>query len=205
MPMLFILVLALLLLPAFISAQRHDALDPLHRPIRGVRKMSNDEGEKFFWHYWQFEDEMGNYSHPDSNRNTAGEEIRTRSCPLRPALSIDETQSRNGRGLFQRDFECPDGTKACAAINRPNRCCDAGDTCQLVQDAGPGDAGVGCCPAGQTCLGEIGSCPAGYSTCSGALGGGCCIPGYDCVQGGCESADKCPKRSPFSHRLTFPV
>lgn len=180
--MLFILVLGLVL-PA-IASQRDAAVEFLQKPIRGVKKMSADEGEKFFWDYWQFDDGLstqatGNFSSPkDKDRK----DIHTRSYPLQPALSIDQTHG--WISLFQRDFKCPGDTEACTSISRPNRCCGAGDTCQLVQDTGSGD--VGCCPAGQACSDMIGLCPGGYSTCPPAFGGGCCIPGYDCVQGGCE-------------------
>lgn len=51
--------------------------------------------------------------------------------------------------------------------------------------AGDGAGDVGCCPEGQKCSGVIGRCAEGYTACSGALGGGCCIPGYECVRGGC--------------------
>lgn len=52
-------------------------------------------------------------------------------------------------------------------------------------DTGAGD--VGCCPQGQRCSGVIGKCREGYTACLGELGGGCCIPGYECVRGGCMS------------------
>ena len=190
--MFFILVLALLL-PAT-SAQRDAAVDFLQIPVRGVKKMSADEGEKFFWDYWQFDDELSTLETGNLSSPRDGKDIRIRSYPLRPALSV-ETHGRVS--LFERDFKCPWDTEACTSINRPSRCCNAGDTCQLVQDTGSGD--VGCCPAGQECSDVIGSCPGGYSTCSQALGGGCCIPGYDCVQGGCEFGIyvSCSKRSKF--------
>lgn len=199
--MLPILIFALLFLPATISSQ--------HNGIVGVKKMSNDEGEKFFWDYWHFSDGISTgegeseldelssrniSSVPATNTNTdtnnGGKDISIRSFPLQPAVSLSGPKSKNRHGLngfpplFQRDFECPSDTHACTSINRPNRCCGAGDTCQLVQDSGDGD--VGCCPQGVECSNEIGSCPGGYAACSGELGGGCCIPGYECVVGGCK-------------------
>lgn len=169
------------------------------KPAKGVKKMSDDEGEKFYFHYWQFDDElpvteMANSTGPDDAHplESDGGGIQNRTYLLRPAIALDERHAENRRAvtpryipsLFQRDFKCPTGTSACSAIGRPNRCCGAGDTCTLVQDTGAGD--VGCCPQGQTCSNTIGSCPGGYSACSESLGGGCCIPGYECVQGGCE-------------------
>lgn len=179
------------------------------RPVQGVRKMSNDEGEKFFLDYWQFGDELqgtllerqvqeGNSTLADLARNSGtespDESIETdfpdaifldRSYPFQPAFSLD-SRSWNGLGnpLAARDFKCPTGTNACTSIGRSDRCCATGDTCEIVPDTGSGD--VGCCPAGRTCNGGVGSCQGGYTGCSQALGGGCCIPGYDCVPGGCE-------------------
>ncbi|EAW22903.1 putative GPI anchored protein [Aspergillus fischeri NRRL 181] len=155
--------------------------------IRGVKKMSEDEGEKFFFDYWDFEgaDEVGltatneTYS-PQSYDNHEAPEIQPRVYPFRPSVPTNMGFSP----LFRRDFKCPTGTFACMAIDRPNSCCGAGDTCVLVQDTGLGD--VGCCPQGQTCSGVIGSCQQGYMSCPASMGGGCCIPGYECVSGGCK-------------------
>ncbi|KAF4262967.1 hypothetical protein KXW98_002883 [Aspergillus fumigatus] len=156
--------------------------------IRGVKKMSEDEGEKFFFDYWDFEgaDEVGLTAtnetfNPQSYDNHEAPEIQPRVYPFRPSVSTNMGFSP----LFRRDFKCPTGTFACTAIDRPNSCCGAGDTCVLVQDTGLGD--VGCCPQGQTCSGVIGSCQQGYMSCPASMGGGCCIPGYECVSGGCAN------------------
>ncbi|KAI9036153.1 putative GPI anchored protein [Aspergillus affinis] len=177
------------------------------RPVRGVKKMSNDEGEKFFLDYWYFEEDA-----VDGNANTTTErlqerqetatnehlatkeqlDLQPRSYPHHPSLLLnrrDEASDTHGwmaaqfSPLFRRDFKCPANTFSCASIDRPNSCCNAGDTCELVKDTGSGD--VGCCPTGQDCSGTIGKCQQGYSSCSASQGGGCCIPGYDCVSGGC--------------------
>lgn len=184
---------------------QRNALGSTDRPkqtIRGIKKMSDDEGEKFFMHYWQFDDglpatEMGNLTNTspnkDSSPDASEENIRPRSQPLRPAFELDEGHGDNWYGitlpryfspLHRRGFDCPAGTSECSSINRPNRCCGEGDTCTLVSNTGSGD--VGCCPKGQSCSDTIGSCPRSYSTCSESLGGGCCIPGYECVEGGCK-------------------
>jgi hypothetical protein len=94
--------------------------------------------------------------------------------------SASEALSRLGA----RNFKCPTGTSACTSIGRSDRCCGSGETCEIVTDTGHGT--VGCCPSWKKCTGTIGSCSGGYSACASALGGGCCIPGYDCVAGGCE-------------------
>lgn len=98
-------------------------------------------------------------------------------------LNLDPASEARSR-LEARNFECPTGTSACTSIGRSDRCCGSGETCEIVADTGYGT--VGCCPSSKECSGAIGSCPSGYSACASALGGGCCIPGYDCVAGGCE-------------------
>lgn len=178
------------------------------RPVQGVRKMSNDEGEKFFLDYWRFEDDSpssllerqmhnGNSTMTDhafdagtegpdgSVENDFPEAIfLARSYAFQPAFSLSRSWSGLGNPLAARDFKCPTGTNACTSIGRSDRCCGTGDRCEVVPDTGSGD--VGCCSAGQTCNGGVGSCQSGYTLCSQALGGGCCIPGYACVPGGCE-------------------
>lgn len=161
--------------------QNEDSILHGEKSIRGVRKMSNDEGEKFFLDYWSFHDSnersMGNITDSDPARPR---QIQPRSYPYQPAAFPNLAR---GLSLFQRDFQCPAGTSSCTSINRPSSCCASGDTCELVQDTGSGD--VGCCPQGQTCSGVVGSCQSGYTACPASLGGGCCIPGYECVSGGC--------------------
>jgi hypothetical protein len=190
-------------------------------PVYGVRKMSTDEGEKFYLEYWQFEDAVqGGLSERDlaevntTSRDTSNSEDAThqkepvgnmgtevspaqflaRSYAFQP--SFEPGSGVTGSLLESRDFKCPTGTSACTSINRSDRCCSTDDTCVIVTDTGSGD--VGCCPSGQTCSGTIGSCQSGYTTCSQALGGGCCIPGYDCVEGGCKSN---PPRTLIHHQL----
>jgi hypothetical protein len=157
--------------------------------VQGVRKMSPDEGEKFFLEYWSFAgdalagDERSSAflerGEVDENEYPA---FLTRSFPFQSASSLERSES--ARGLESRDFKCPTGTNVCTSIGRSDRCCNTGSTCEIVTDTGSGD--VGCCPSGETCSGTVGSCSSGYTTCSQALGGGCCIPGYECVSGGCE-------------------
>lgn len=168
------------------AIQRHNAeieADLLRddKPIRGVRKMSSDEGEKFFLDYWSYDgsDGLSMGNHTGTDNDVTDDNIQPRSYPFQPA-SIKQAR---GISLLQRDFQCPAGTTGCTSINRPSSCCTTGDICELVQDTGSGD--VGCCPQGQTCSGVIGSCQWGYTACSASLGGGCCIPGYECVSDGC--------------------
>lgn len=92
------------------------------------------------------------------------------------------------RDLFsnhaKRDFQCPTGTSACTSINRPDSCCATSETCQIITDTGLGD--VGCCGQGLTCSGVVSNCSPGNTPCPGAQGGGCCIPGFACVDVGCK-------------------
>ncbi|PYH92123.1 GPI anchored protein [Aspergillus ellipticus CBS 707.79] len=171
------------------------------KPVRGVRKMTDDEGEKFFLDYWRFDEEdytasntsdifEASLSHtqPPSLDTTEKVDLQPREYPFQPSFPSDLEVERRGWSehfspLLRREFKCPSGTFGCTSIDRPDSCCSTGDTCVLVKDTGSGD--VGCCPSGETCSGTIGSCQDGYTSCSSALGGGCCIPGYTCVSGGC--------------------
>ncbi|KAJ5880729.1 uncharacterized protein N7473_011782 [Penicillium subrubescens] len=172
-------------------------------PVYGVRKMSTDQGEKFYLDYWHFEDAVQDglsERHLAEVNTTTASEGKIQKTPVEntgtgfsPAQFVARSYAFNpsfgpafgvlGSSLESRDFKCPSDTIACTSINRSDRCCSTGDTCVIVTDTGSGD--VGCCPKGQTCSGTIGSCQSGYTTCSKALGGGCCIPGYECVEGGC--------------------
>jgi hypothetical protein len=205
-------------------------------PARGVRKMSADEGEKFFFEDWYFGDESrdssgelserdlyhriwngtgsssGNFvteSKPeDEDEDGDGDgdgyaydyspaQFIAQSFPFEPSFpplsgstlvsasdSASDSASEALSRLEARNFKCPTGTSACTSIGRSDRCCGSGETCEIVTDTGHGS--VGCCPSWKKCSGTIGSCSGGYSACASALGGGCCIPGYDCVAGGCK-------------------
>ncbi|RAL00329.1 putative GPI anchored protein [Aspergillus ibericus CBS 121593] len=170
------------------------------KPVRGVRKMTDDESEKFFLDYWLFDEAYtagntsdidGLYSQlPPSINTTEKVDFQPRSYPFRPSYPSDLEVERRGWSehfspLLRREFKCPTGTYSCTSIDRADSCCSTSDTCVLVNDTGSGD--VGCCPTGDTCSGTIGSCQDGYASCSSSLGGGCCIPGYECVTGGCDS------------------
>ncbi|CAG8885978.1 unnamed protein product [Penicillium egyptiacum] len=185
-------------LPAKLILQRNAAITSqlAAGPALGVKKMSDDEGEKFLLDYWSFGDvyPSGNISEghlPDDRFSPA--RFVAQSHPFGPSYSLGtdgESQffalenSHSANNLLEkRDFQCPTGTSACTSIGRSDRCCGSGETCKIVADTGHGD--VGCCPSWKTCSGMIGSCQSGYTACSQALGGGCCIPEYDCVEGGC--------------------
>lgn len=167
----------------------------------GVRKMSNDEGEKFYMEYWQFGDQdVPILESHDKDTNTLRSRVSSTSVGnlsiATPLLSPFAPHSDNqqpswllprmfGRSLFERDFQCPSGTTSCTSIGQPDSCCQTGETCITVQDTGYGP--VGCCPSGETCANEIIGCDtaAGYTSCPGTSNGGCCIPGYTCQGVGC--------------------
>lgn len=158
-------------------------------PVHGVRKMSDDEGEKFFPDYWNFlgssDDILSNSSETFNPTSPADVDeslpalFVAQSYPFRAASPLLFENN-----LQARSFKCPIGTWACTSICRSDRCCGSGETCEIVHDTGHGN--VGCCASGKTCNGMIGSCAHGYTACSQGLGGGCCIPGYHCVEGGCK-------------------
>lgn len=177
----------------------------------GMRKMSGDEGEKFFLEYWAFEDDDGAHGQAFDGQDIApriwrramdvsGDEtlanVTAKSGLLPPFLLHDESplelQKRPWslpRSLFaKRDFQCPSNTRNCSSIDRPNSCCAMDETCVIVQDTGLGD--VGCCPSGSgnNCGGEVSDCDtdAGYTSCPDSDNGGCCIPNYKCDGIGCK-------------------
>lgn len=164
------------------------------RPI-AVRKMSLDEGEKFYLDYWEFESEnqdksrrwINTFSVKDSNQ-ISNASISTEPDVALRLLDADDNYGnrmmRMPRNIFKRDFQCPGGTNACLSINRPNSCCSTSSTCVLIEDTGLGD--VGCCPSGKTCTGSVSTCPADYTSCPDSSNGGCCIPGYSCQDVGCK-------------------
>ncbi|KAK2760841.1 hypothetical protein FQN54_002080 [Arachnomyces sp. PD_36] len=161
------------------NAEIEDKIFNQQQPVAAVKKMTEDEGEKFFLEYWYFEDiasSSGNGS----------------SVPF----SLPFPLHSDSRGLFgryfnlprhlplsKRGFECPTGTNSCDSINRPNSCCAQGQTCQIITDTGLGD--VGCCASGEDCEGGVSECEEGYTSCPNNPGGGCCIPGYECRGEGC--------------------
>ncbi|KAF2100290.1 hypothetical protein NA57DRAFT_54381 [Rhizodiscina lignyota] len=181
----------------------------------GVRKMSGDEGEKFFLEYWQFDEEAQSWEGeedgyaaqfagdtPRIRRRAVGEEgdgayanSSMQTALLPPFLLHDETVMRDSklewlfpRALLQtRSFQCPTGTNNCSSIQRPNSCCATDETCVIVDDSDLGD--VGCCPSGGNCGGTVSDCDTsqGYTSCPGSDNGGCCIPNFTCEGIGCKS------------------
>ncbi|KAI7233898.1 hypothetical protein KC330_g5152 [Hortaea werneckii] len=141
-----------------------------HHAPSGVKKMSgDDEGEKFFLHYWDFGQDYSNSS------------LQLLSAPIAPHRNNETgTYGLFGRKLLARDFECPGDTVSCSSIGS-NLCCPAGQTCMEVS------SGIGCCPAGETCGNQVGGCNAGggYTSCPESDNGGCCVPGAQCEGSGC--------------------
>ncbi|KFY50416.1 hypothetical protein V495_00275 [Pseudogymnoascus sp. VKM F-4514 (FW-929)] len=176
------------------------------KPVK-VRKMSEDEGEMFFNEYWGFEarDEEGGGQQGEEDaslrlrreyqdEDTIALGNSSAILPFRPAFAIHEAESsdappglenakaqyhRSSRALAalrKRAFQCPTGTSACTSISQPNYCCASSESCVSITDTGLGP--VGCCPAGQSCKGDITHCAAGQTACPQSLGGACCVPGF---------------------------
>ncbi|RDL39099.1 uncharacterized protein BP5553_03439 [Venustampulla echinocandica] len=179
----------------------------LGRTPVGVMKMSPDEGEKFYMDYWQFEEDLGQSPSRDALkeplRARGVEELRllangSTAVSFRPpfALHIGGRADNDDRWvpreiggvgilavLEKRASSCPTGTADCSSIGHPNSCCSTNENCFVIQDTGLGS--VGCCPKGNSCGGTITHCNAPNSPCPANLGGGCCIPNYECEGVGC--------------------
>nr|OQO31909.1 hypothetical protein B0A51_01104 [Rachicladosporium sp. CCFEE 5018] len=160
------------------------------RPV-GMRKMSEDEGEMFYMHYWDFGDKADEADSTGRGGATLSSNTSiSLSAPLAPHFSGRRGYGLSGRSIFARQWgACPAGSASCTSIDRPNSCCQTGEICIIVSDTGNGDAG--CCPQGETCGNTISSCDAsaGQTQCSGAGSGGCCIAGYTCYDVGCVLAN----------------
>ena len=149
----------------------------------GVRKMSNDHGEKFFLDYWGFE-ELGDVPKDGGSRDILHDETVNDALrqPIIPHSNHDRRlRSFFRRDIFHRDFDCPSNTNSCASIGYEDLCCSQGESCVETS------AGVGCCPEGQTCGDTISDCDSsqGYTQCETDDNGGCCVPGAECESGGC--------------------
>jgi hypothetical protein len=156
----------------------------------GMRKMSGDEGEKFFLHYWDFGDSLAEDETVDEYIEDAKKYANASLqllAPLAPHFERANTFRRfPGYNLFARDWgSCPSGTRSCTEIDRPNSCCSETDDCIIVNDTGNGD--VGCCPQGGSCGSSISDCneSAGQTSCPQSENKGCCIQGYACYDVGC--------------------
>ena len=177
----------------------------------GVRKMSMDEGEKFFPEYWSFGDDtelagpaqlhtrfLGVLLHEEDSEvgHVLNESLPSIHASF-PLHSVGEMRQGQGAILSRisqlqgfgtifakRDYSCPAGSTSCVSIGRPSSCCSNGETCQIVPESSIGD--VGCCAAGETCSGSVSTCQSGYTSCPNNPGGGCCIPGYVCDNVGCK-------------------
>lgn len=150
----------------------------------GMRKMSSDPGEMFFLDYWHFDSDHEKdqeYSYNSSITAELAAPFKLHAISRRHKSILPRFLGRTP--FDKRDFQCPAGSSACTAIDRPNSCCANGSTCEIVEDVGLGD--VGCCPENEVCGGSVSNCPSGYTSCPQNPGGGCCVPGYACFSIGC--------------------
>lgn len=173
----------------------------------GVMKMSPEEGEKFYWEYWQYEGGSPQKNVLNMALSTRDKEdeatlLANISLPYRAPFarhtnresSYEDLKARKvlgGRNLAaalamleKRNFVCPTGTASCQGVGYPNSCCSTTETCFAIRDTGLGP--VGCCPNGSSCGGAITTCAASDTPCADSLGGGCCIPGFVCAGVGCK-------------------
>lgn len=146
----------------------------------GMRKMSDDLGQKFYLDYWTFGELEGDGSQRRLFSN--GSSIDPLLRPIIPHTNRDR-QRRDlfGRDVLARDYNCPANTGSCASIGYEDVCCSVGESCVETSQ------GVGCCPSGQTCGDSISECDGslGYTQCETGSSGGCCVPGAQCESGGC--------------------
>jgi hypothetical protein len=170
---------------------RNEQTPLVKRPI-GVMKMSDDPSQKFYLHYWQYEEDLSQSNTSDfppvrSLRIRDEEEeaillanasaVISFRAPF--ALHTDENfshleargriGSRNAAAaalsaLQKRQFACPAGTTDCTLIGYPNSCCATDEMCFQIQDTGLGP--VGCCPDGDTCGGTISGCNSPNTPCA---------------------------------------
>lgn len=145
--------------------------------------MSDDEGEKFFLHYWDFGEEPTQPTLQHEQLEYLNTSIVTHA--LEPAIALHTNHERPllslfGRNIFARDFQCPADTVSCGSTGS-DLCCPSGQTCVSVS------GGVGCCPSGESCGDTVGSCDtsAGYTSCPNSSNGGCCVPNAACEGTGC--------------------
>ncbi|KAK0263280.1 hypothetical protein B0A54_00642 [Friedmanniomyces endolithicus] len=157
------------------NVYRRRDLEIVQQPARqapaGVRKMSDDEGEKFFFHYWDLGDDL---AHPN-----ASDTLFPASRPLAAHRNNSRTPlALFGRSIFARDFQCPADTSSCSAAGNADLCCPTGQDCATVSGS------ICCCPPGETCTDTCAACntAAGYTSCPN---GGCCVPGAVCAGTGC--------------------
>ncbi|KAG9241940.1 hypothetical protein BJ878DRAFT_465348 [Calycina marina] len=166
----------------------------------GILKMSDDPNEKFYMHYWQYEDSLQTPAqrpiHPLRSRDLKEELLlsanSSAAIAYRPAFALHADKSRREREVIavlqRRGFACPVGTATCGDF-APNSCCPEGEACYSITDTGLGS--IGCCPEGTTCAGSVDGCMAPNTPCAndgtteGYDYGGCCIENYICAGVGC--------------------
>lgn len=157
-----------------------------HAPAE-VKKMGDDEGEKFFFDYWGFDDDVMNADlemKRNGLRSDGSSSNNSIPIALLPAIAAHSHRAHSSyehirRSIFQRDFQCPSGTHSCSAVGENNLCCENGATCISTYE------GIGCCPYGATCGQQVSECQSGYTSCPDSPNGGCCVPGAVCEGTGC--------------------
>ncbi|KAK4456410.1 hypothetical protein QBC42DRAFT_292618, partial [Cladorrhinum samala] len=167
--------------------QRAEASPLLLLPT-AIRKMPADSGAKFHPHYYAFaaapapppeQPALVVVVAREATDNSSSSTFHPPFAILNTSPNPSSLELLRRAALQKRQWSCPSGTTSCASIGYPNSCCQASESCVAVKDTGLGP--VGCCPAGATCNGSVGSCADGSSPCGSSIGGGCCIPGFVCA------------------------
>lgn len=182
-----------------LDVEARDEPTPLQRSPVGVMKMSDNPSQKFYMHYWGYEDDLSEANTPElppvrllrprdedeeaillANSSAAisyrapfalhtDEIFGLRHLEVRRRISGRDAAGAALAALQKRQFECPTDTVACTSIGYPNSCCATDETCFKIQDTGLGP--VGCCPNGDTCGGTISECISPNTPCAENEGG----------------------------------
>jgi hypothetical protein len=181
-----------------VEARDEQTQTPLGSSPVGVMKMSDDPAQKFYMHYWGFEEELPQANTPEvpparllrtrddeeeavllANSSAAISFRAPFALHAEDSFALGHLEARgriSGRdasealaALQKRQFSCPTGTSDCSSIGYPNSCCTTDETCFQIQDTGLGP--VGCCPDGDNCGGSISGCTSPNTPCAENQGG----------------------------------
>ncbi|KAK5138301.1 hypothetical protein LTR08_003362 [Meristemomyces frigidus] len=104
----------------------------LRQAPSGMRKMSgDDEGEKFFLHYWNFGEEPAQPELQDQQLEYLNTTLAKPALLAAIAPHTNHNGLHFGRNLFARGFECPGGSTVCSALGS-DLCCPTAETCVSI-------------------------------------------------------------------------
>ncbi|KAF9885987.1 hypothetical protein FE257_012165 [Aspergillus nanangensis] len=129
-PLLLLLLSTVSFLPIAASSENNanaTTISPRPAAVRGLKKMTDDEGEKFFFSYWDItnsDDSLLNLN--NLNNHNDWTPMPNRTDPPSPPPEHPDLHARvyyanrppfptdpndNKAGLFRRDFKCPADTR----------------------------------------------------------------------------------------------